>query len=60
MLTWINVCFRVTDGDHTAETDAVIKVSVTDINDSPPVFEPSEYSTNITEDLSAGKNHFVF
>lgn len=44
----------VSDGEYSATTDASITVTLTDVNDSPPVFDPSEYSVSFTTDIQNG------
>ena len=45
-----NLTVKVDDGKFTAET--IVEVSIIDVNDNPPIFNPSSYLiTNVTEDV---------
>ncbi|ESO98121.1 hypothetical protein LOTGIDRAFT_174335 [Lottia gigantea] len=37
------------------QTTTAIKITVTDVNDNKPVFDPSSYKVNVEEDFSVGK-----
>lgn len=50
------VTLRLSDGDYTATTDETITVTVTDVNDSPPVFDPSEYSVDVETSKTSGSH----
>ena len=47
-----SITVRVTDNKHTVEKN--LTIMVTDINDNVPVFEKSNYSANVTENVDTG------
>lgn len=52
---WLSSSSQAVQTDDTLKTaDAVVSVTVEDVNDNPPQFDQSEYSVNLLENSPVG------